>query len=504
MGDTKELIVQDEPQKTEPQKDPVKVNPVVKKYLSHISPGMTAIGGRKYIQTQAPAPSSHPTAHTQQSLPTETQEPTTPPTKETAIPPTAELTDKATKEKSSKERKYLNIEKPSLDASGKPKTEIGRREPSRQSKPPLPSPVPQKLAESTTAKADAQQKGETKPSSPIPGGFKTPSPALPGSKTPTPAPATLDHAKMRKLAEEANYQLGVMIAKGAESVLYIGDFGGQELCVKAIRNKLNRWIGDSITKGQEERLENVPYHTKKRHILNEYNTARALYSDSELPIVHIYALRKVSAFGLEVGYDLIMEALHGHDLSDRTIARTLGFEDKLNVMVQAVKALEYVHRHKFIHLDIKPSNYILVNNHVKLIDFGVTVMNGYRPTAVTGTGGFLSPEQICKETLDEASDIFALGVTLAVFFGGKSLNQPQDSLLKSKTRQEAKYKLEHEDQPQVIDIPDLAPYPELAQILRNCTIPRRDLRTKSCSALLSHLRHWATEHPQAAEGMFDE
>ena len=65
------------------------------------------------------------------------------------------------------------------------------------------------------------------------------------------------------------------------------------------------------------------------------------------------------------------------------------------------------------------------------------------------------------------------------------------------------YRLEHEDQPQVIEIPELAPYPELAQILRNCTIPRRDLRIKSCTALLSHLRRWAADHPDISEGMFD-
>ncbi|MBQ6473003.1 MAG: protein kinase [Victivallales bacterium] len=412
----------------------------------------------------------------------------TPPTTESAIPPTTDLKDaKATVPK---ERKYLN-----QGDTGKKSPGIAPKSPANQSKPPSSA-----LA---GTKPPSPALAGTKPPSPALPGEKIPAPTFPGSRKPAPVPEPLDHAKLRKLAEESPYKLGGMMAKGAESVLYLGDFEGNELCVKAIRNKLNHWIGDSVTKKQEERLENVPYHTKKRHILNEFNTARALYSDGELPIVHIYALRKVSTLGMEVGYDLIMEALHGHDLSDRMVARNLSFEDKLKVMVQTVNALAYVHQHKFIHLDIKPSNYILVNGQVKLIDFGVTVMNGYRPTAVTGTGGFLSPEQICKEILDESSDIFALGVTLAVFFGGKSLNQPQESLLKSKTWQEAKYRLEHEDQPQVIEIPELAPYPELAQILRNCTIPRRDLRIKSCTALLSHLRRWAADHPDISEGMFD-
>ena len=488
MGDTKELNAPDEPARQEQDTSKGILN--ARNFINlSISPGMAAITGRKYLMLEPTAIKPVPNMAQEQkteSEPTQAtdeEQPSIPPTTETTTPPTKDLKDTIAKASIPKERKYLTTE-----TTGKKNTVIGPRQSIRQSKSPSPA-----LA------------GTKPPSSPALAGTKTPAPAFPGSRTPSPSPARpLDHAKMRKLAESAPYQLGTMMAKGAESVLYLGDFEGQELCVKAIRNKLNHWIGDSVTKKQEERLENVPYHTKKRHILNEFNTARALYSDSELPIVHIYALRKVSTFGLEVGYDLIMEALHGHDLSDRTIARTLGFEDKLKVMVQTIDALAYVHQHKFIHLDIKPSNYILVNGKVKLIDFGVTVMNGYRPTAVTGTGGFLSPEQICKEILDESSDIFALGVTLAVFFGGKSLNQPQDTLLTSKTRQEAKYRLEHEDHPQVLEIPELSAYPELAQILRNCTIPRRDLRIKSCTALLSHLRRWAADHPDISAGMFDK
>jgi serine/threonine protein kinase len=125
----------------------------------------------------------------------------------------------------------------------------------------------------------------------------------------------------------------------------------------------------------------------------------------------MFGLRKVKRFGIELGYDLLMEYLDGHDLGDKVVGRVLSTEDKIKVVFQSVQALDYVHKHKLVHLDIKPSNFMLVKGSVKLIDFGVSVAIGHRANAVTGTGGYLSPEQVCKDVIDEKTDIFALGVT---------------------------------------------------------------------------------------------
>lgn len=308
-----------------------------------------------------------------------------------------------------------------------------------------------------------------------------------------------DHKSIRQQAQQGTYRLDQIMARGAESVLYTGNCAGQQVCIKAVRNNLNKWIGDSTTRSQEEKLDSVSYRTKVRHITNEYEIAKLLYNDGDVPVVHIYALRKVKCLGIELGYDLIMELLHGHDLADKILSKTLTLEDKMNVFVQAVQALSYIHKRKLIHLDIKPSNFMLNNGHVKLIDFGVSVMNGYKPQAITGTGGYLSPEQICKETLDEATDIFALGLTFGVFFGGKALHQPQSDLLMKQTRLEAKYHLEQDNIPVIAELPELQGIPKFAEIIRNCTIPRRDMRTSNCQVLLSQLRAWANETGTALE-----
>jgi len=176
------------------------------------------------------------------------------------------------------------------------------------------------------------------------------------------------------------------------------------------------------------------------------------------------------------------------------VSSVLSTEDKIKVIYQTAQALDYVHKHKLVHLDIKPSNFMLVKGSVKLIDFGVSVPIGHRANAVTGTGGYLSPEQVCKDLIDEKTDIFALGVTCAVLLGAKPLTQPQKELISSKGRQEAKYQLESMEQPMLTDIPGLAGMPALAEVLRACTIPRRDRRIASCMQLMHMLKLKAEQY----------
>ncbi len=301
------------------------------------------------------------------------------------------------------------------------------------------------------------------------------------------------HNAIRDQVVRGKYRLEQMIARGAESVLYRASSNGHQICVKAVRNSINKWFGDAATRNQEERLEKVTYRTKLRHIQNEFGVSELLYSESDTPTVHIYALRRITRLGLELGYDLVMEYLTGHDLGDKILTRTLTLTDKVNVFYRAIQAVAFMHRKKLIHLDIKPSNFMLVRDQVKLIDFGVSVCSGHRPRAITGTSGYLSPEQICKDTLDEGTDIFALGVAFAVFFGGKSLNQPQEVLLRRQTRLDAQYHLGHDAQPVVNEAPDLNSVPPIFEVLRACTVPRRDLRVSKCDILLNLLRQKAEQ-----------
>jgi len=249
-------------------------------------------------------------------------------------------------------------------------------------------------------------------------------------------------------------------------------------------------LGGGYANGEGGKLSNVKYDTKVRHIKNEFAISRR-FSDQDVndpPVVRIFSIRPVKRFGIEVGYDLLMEYLDGHNLADKVVQTNLDLADKIRVLYQASAALDYVQSKKVVHLDIKPSNFMLVNGRVRLIDFGVSVCKGFKSQSVTGTAGFMSPEQICKGTFDERTDMFAFGIAFAAFFGGKILNQPQEKLTSKEMRNEAKYKLETDEKPALLgDIPELVNVPEIAELLRKCTIPRLDKRLPNCALFSSEL-----------------
>jgi serine/threonine protein kinase len=97
----------------------------------------------------------------------------------------------------------------------------------------------------------------------------------------------------------------------------------------------------------------------------------------------------------------------------------------LFVFVQIVLALEYLHRHNFLHRDMKPANILLSKKWIcKLADFGSCLQfdeNVDRDIAYSGKGQsplYLPPESYVQSDLgtkrpySQKADIWALGVLL--------------------------------------------------------------------------------------------
>lgn len=77
-------------------------------------------------------------------------------------------------------------------------------------------------------------------------------------------------------------------------------------------------------------------------------------------------------------------------------------------------AVSHIHSKGFLHRDLKPSNIILRDGRPVLIDFGVVwrVEPERTPADLSGTPQYLAPEQIKREQLSAATDVYGLGMLL--------------------------------------------------------------------------------------------
>jgi serine/threonine protein kinase len=101
----------------------------------------------------------------------------------------------------------------------------------------------------------------------------------------------------------------------------------------------------------------------------------------------------------------------------------LGLEEGRNIAFRLARAVATLHRDGIIHRDIKPDNVILEGDgSLKLVDLGAVRIRGLEdsaPNDIPGTRAYVAPEMFADEAGNEATDIYALGVTLFRAFTGE-------------------------------------------------------------------------------------
>ena len=108
----------------------------------------------------------------------------------------------------------------------------------------------------------------------------------------------------------------------------------------------------------------------------------------------------------------------------------------MGYLEQIVDALEYIHNHHLVHLDIKPANMLVGADHeILLSDFGIArfIQNTHRQRIYTmeddwvGTAMYMAPERF-RGQVSPATDQYALGIILFEWLTGESPFYDTDDL----------------------------------------------------------------------------
>ncbi|MCA9709671.1 MAG: serine/threonine protein kinase [Myxococcales bacterium] len=132
---------------------------------------------------------------------------------------------------------------------------------------------------------------------------------------------------------------------------------------------------------------------------------------------------------------LAMEMLEGQPLS-RWLARRRRVElpRVIRWLRQACYGLAALHDAGWAHRDVKPSNFVLVDDpgaeRLVLVDLGIAARFGVRPQALSGTPEYIAPEQAQAKPVDLRSDVYALGCCAYELLAGRPLVSESGPLAK--------------------------------------------------------------------------
>jgi len=120
----------------------------------------------------------------------------------------------------------------------------------------------------------------------------------------------------------------------------------------------------------------------------------------------------------------VFEFIEGEPVTAFCDRRQLALHERLRLFQKVCDPVAYAHQRGVIHCDLKPENILVTaTGDLKLLDFGIAREVGAAGSAKGESSAitlpFASPEQVGNEETTTLSDVYSLGVLLAVLVTGR-------------------------------------------------------------------------------------
>jgi serine/threonine protein kinase len=189
---------------------------------------------------------------------------------------------------------------------------------------------------------------------------------------------------------------------------------------------------------------------------------------------------------------IVTELLQGETLRDHLRRGPMGPREACECGIDIARGLAAAHDAGIVHRDLKPENLFLTKDgRRKILDFGLakltqpepagadgttaTIPQHTEPGQVSGTVGYMAPEQVRGHAADLRSDIFAFGVVLYEILTGKR------AFRKATAAETLSAILNEEPPPLAQSVQDLPP--ALQRILSRCLEKKPERRFQHASDL---------------------
>jgi serine/threonine protein kinase/Tol biopolymer transport system component len=270
--------------------------------------------------------------------------------------------------------------------------------------------------------------------------------------------------------------------------------GGMGAVYRAKDTRLDRFVAIKV-------LTNVNFSDRER-LLRFEQEARATGMLNHPNLLTVY----------DVGTDsegapfLVTELLEGETLRSRLERGPLSPRKAVDAALQMALGLAAAHEKGIVHRDLKPDNIFLTRDgRLKILDFGIAKLTGAagsdgptfamaatEPGMVLGTVGYMSPEQVRGEVVDQRSDIFSLGAIFYEMLSGVRAFKRNSSI-------ETLNAILKDEPPDLVDmLPSLPPAVE--RLVRRCLEKDRDQRFQSARDLAFNLETLSTMSSSATLG----